>query len=368
MIPYVEIRNNVSSSTAQKLKTFALIEPSQCWFEISYYDIGQFELYCQADAQSLKALKKGNFVSLPNEDYLWIITRVQYEYTTNGTRMISATGYEAKWIIGKRIILTPWQLPATLGSAVYQLIYTNLGEGAKESARKIPTLSVRQQSISTAIDMQATRGNLLDFLQPILKSNKLGCAIRLTDSGMEFSILQGQDRSQSVIFSQSLDNLLSCSYETDDEDKKSYCQVTQSFDMSDGSRETYITRVDQGATGIDRSEMTIGSNVSLKYTDSEGREQETEAGSTLYMSWLREEGQSTLSENTSSEEVTGEIDLEHSIYQFGVDFDLGDIIKISDEFFGIQMSPRIVKVTFKQDASGYGQEIEYATDEITQGS
>ena len=44
MIPYVEIIDKYS------LKPFALIEPNECWFEVSYYDVGEFEIYCKASA------------------------------------------------------------------------------------------------------------------------------------------------------------------------------------------------------------------------------------------------------------------------------------------------------------------------------
>ena len=67
MIPYVEILGKYS------LSPFAVVEPSQCWFELSYYEIGEFEIYCRASESNLKALKNGNYVKLPNKPYLWVI-------------------------------------------------------------------------------------------------------------------------------------------------------------------------------------------------------------------------------------------------------------------------------------------------------
>ncbi|MBO7170148.1 MAG: hypothetical protein J6W28_03110 [Clostridia bacterium] len=42
MIPYVEVLTWNAEKTA--LSASALVEPSECWFELSYYEIGQFEM------------------------------------------------------------------------------------------------------------------------------------------------------------------------------------------------------------------------------------------------------------------------------------------------------------------------------------
>ena len=131
MIPYVEIIGKYT------LKPFALVEPSQCWFELSYYEIGEFEVYCSATQSNLDALKNGNYVKIPNKPYLWIIKSVEYSFN-NGARMISARGYEAKWIVSQRIILAPCVISTDLATAVYNLISLNLGERAL-APRKINT-------------------------------------------------------------------------------------------------------------------------------------------------------------------------------------------------------------------------------------
>ena len=116
---------------------------------------------------------------------------------------------------------------------------------------------------------------------------------------------------------------------------------------------------DTGATGIDRAEILVESNISTKYEDASGVEQETTPDSALYQGWLIEEGKNKLADHTTIEEVSGEIDLANSNYTFDKDFFLGDMLRVQDEYFNFYINAKISKFTIKQDANGYGEEAEY---------
>lgn len=354
MIPYVEVIGKYT------LEPFALVEPSQCWFELSYYEIGEFEIYCAATQSNLNALKMGNYVKIPNKPYLWVIKSVQYKYASNGSRMISAKGYEAKWLLTRRIILTPWQLPTNLDSAVYQLVNNNMGTGAV-SYRKIVGFIPQQSNLNITIeDTQATRENLWVFVSNLLKTNLCG-AFSTFDGNINYKAIKGRDLSNTIKFSQSLDNLIASDYSTTSENYRTYCQVVSTFTENEVTTD-YVEDYDLGQTGIDRSEISIQSNLSTKYTDENGNEQETTPDSSLYKGWQQEEGKNTLSEHIIKSDFSGEIDLFHSQYKFEDDFFIGDLVSVSDEYFNYSAKARILKYTFKQDAQGYTENADYQTE------
>lgn len=355
MIPYVEVIGKYS------MTPFALVEPSQCWFELSYYEIGEFEVYAAANQKNLNALKMGNYVRIPNKPYLWVIKSVEYTYSANGAKMISAKGFEAKWLISRRIIMTPFELPTDLSNAIYNLVNNNLGLNAV-SYRKIVGFQVNKPTYSISIEpTQATRGNLWDFIQPLMKSNNVGSYCTYENWNIYFNSIQGRDLSQKIIFSQSMDNLISSDYYSTSENKRTYCQVVSTFNENDVSTD-YVEDYDLGTTGIDRSEISIQSNLSTKYTDSNGVEQETTPDSNLYKGWQIEEGKNTLAENILESEFNGEIDLQHSPYMFERDFFIGDLVLVKDEYFNYQAKARITKYTFSQDTNGYREEADYLTE------
>lgn len=348
MIPYVEILNKYS------LKAFALVEPSECWFELSYYDVGEFEIYCRASSYNLNALQKGHYVKIPNKRFIWVITSIQYTFNAEGARMISAKGYEAKWLLKKRIILNPIELPNTLSGALFKLINDNIGTGAS-AARKINNFDMQLINIDINLsDTQAPRGNLLEFVNNLLTTYHCGSQVTYEEGKLIYKIIQGQDKTQIVKFSQSFDNLLSSSYSTNDEDVGTYALVVSTVDDVD-----YTKEVNYNNVGIDRNEILVNSNLSTKYEDANGVEQDTTPTSALYKGWQYEEGKNELAKHVTIEDVSSEIDLTNSVYTFDVDFFIGDIVRVQDEYFNYYINSRVLKYTFKQDAKGYGEEAEY---------
>lgn len=373
MIPYVEIIRETADGS---LKTFSFIEPSQCWFELSYQNVGEFELYCSATRKNLTALKKGYYVKIPNRRFGWVIASVRYEYNAeSGVRMISAKGYELKWLLKKRIIQKQIQLSTNLFQAVHGLVNANIGEGAS-AERKIPFFkSVQNSEAITIPDTQAPRGNLLEYVNTLLTAHSCGSTAFFEKGGantyqITFKAFKGQNKANSVRFSQSFDNLLSSSYFSSDEEVGTFALVVSKSEIKKTVNGEEVTQdievlkeIDKGQKGSKRSEILIESNLSTKYEDTNGEEKELDLGKetdlNTFKSWQEEEGKNKLAEQTTIEEVSGEIDLQNSLFAFDEDFFLGDLVRVQDEYFDFYLDTRIAKATIKQDSSGYGEEVEY---------
>ena len=357
MIPYLEIRDKYT------LKTVALVEPQEFWFELSYQDIGEFEIFCRASKANLNAIQKGRFVTMPNKRFIWFITSVQYTFTAGGARMISAKGYEAKWLLKKRCILTPKDIQGTITKAVYGLVNQNLGTGA-QAARKIANFTVDTNDLLISISRtQAPRGNLLEFVNPLLKQYDCGSIVEFVNGVLKYRIFTGNVKTDSVRFSQSLDNLLSSDYYTDDAEKATFSLVvsTVETEQTGGIKKDieYPKEHNNGATGIDRAEIYTDSSLSTKYEDANGEEKETTPDSALYQGWLAEEARNKLAEHITITEINGEIDIANSNYTFDEDFFIGDMVGVQDDYFNFFAVPIISKYTFKQNAESYSEEAEY---------
>jgi hypothetical protein len=347
MIPHVEIIDKYT------LKPFALVEPNECWFELSYYEVGEFEVYAKANTKNLAALKIGHYVKIPNKKYLWVITSIEYTFTAGGARMISAKGKEAKYLLSKRIILTPKELQGTITNAIYGLVNQNIGTGAS-AARKVVGFTVDTNNLLIDITgTQAPRGNLLEFVSNLLKQYNCGSICTYEGGLIRYSIINGDVKTDNIIFSQSFDNLLASNYLINNEELATYALVVSTVDDID-----YVIAYANGGAGIDRAEILINSNLSTKYEDVNGVEQETTPTSLLYKGWQTEEAKKELSNNIVIEECNGEIDLKHSVYEFETDFFIGDMVKVRDEYFNFELTPRILKYTFSQAAT-YSEAADY---------
>lgn len=349
MIPYLEIKDHYT------LKTIALVEPQECWFELSYQNVGEFEVYCRATSANLRALQKGRFVKLPNKRFIWYITAVRYTFTAGGARMILAHGYEAKWLLKRRCILTPIEMDGTITSALYWLVNNAMGAVAQD-ARRIVNFTVDTNELPIAIkSRQLPRDNLLEYTNRVLKAYDCGATVVFENNMLKYQIFKGEVRTDSVRFSQSLDNLLSSEYLTDDSEVATFALVVSTVDDTDYTTGTYYTN----AVGIDLAEIIIKSDLSTTYENANGEELETSPTSDLYKGWQIEEAKTELANHVTLEEISGNVDLVNSHYVFDVDFFIGDMVQVKDEYFNFSLNTRISKYTIKQDANGYGEEAEY---------
>lgn len=356
MIAYVEVRNKYTRLP------FATIEPAECWFELAYYGVGEFQVYTPLTKKALASLKEGNYISLPNKPFLWLIENITLKYVAGRGYMISATGRQAKAILGKRIINEQTQMPNDLTTAVIGLIEKHAGPKAT-AARKIEGLEEITSLIIQPIDeTQVSYENLLTYTDELLKSYEVGAELTITDAAaFRYRIYKGDDRSGNIIFSQTFDNLLSSEYTRSNAAFRSYALIGGEGEGTDRILHEYDSNT--ALKGIDRSEMFVDAkDVSSKYKATDGTEKALDltkaADLATYKVWLLERGKAKTAESGIVETFEGEIDTAASPYIFGVDFYLGDRVRVQDDFMGVHITPRILKFTMRQDTK-YSELVEY---------
>lgn len=356
MISYVEVREKYSRLP------FAIIEPAECWFELAFYGVGKFQVYTNATKTALAALKEGNYITLPRKRFIWLIEDVQKKYVAGRGYMISATGRQAKAILGKRIINEQTTLANDLTTAVLGLVRKHAGEGAT-AARKIEGLTeLTSVIVRQMTETQVSYSNLLDYTDELLKAYEVGADLTITDAAnFRYSLYEGADRSDTIIFSQTFDNLLSSSYTRSTAAFRSYALIGGQGEGTERILHEYDSA--PNLRGIDRAEMFVDAkDVSSKYKDADGTEKEldltTAAGLATYNAWLSERGKEKTAESAIVETFEGEIDTATSPYIFGVDYFLGDRVRVQDENLGVYITPRILKFTMRQDRK-YSELVEY---------
>lgn len=356
MIAYVEVRDKYSRLP------FATIEPAECWFELAYYGVGEFQVYTRATKTALASLKEGNYITIPNKPFIWLVENIALNFVNGRGYMISATGRQAKAILGKRIINEQTQLPNDLTTAILQLLSKNAG-GAAGATRQIDGLEEMTSLIIQPItETQVSYENLLTYTDELLKAYEVGAELTITDTAaFRYSLYKGEDRTAEIIFSQTFDNLLSSSYTRSIATFRSYALIGGQGEGTERILHEYDSA--PNLRGIDRAEMFVDAkDVSSKYKDSNGAEKEldltTAAGLATYKAWLLERGKAKTAESGIIETFEGEIDTAASPYKFGVDYYLGDRVRVQDDILGVYITPRILKFTIRQDRN-YSELVEY---------
>ena len=194
---------------------------------------------------------------------------------------------------------------------------------------------------------QSTHLNLYSALTSLLALKGLGHRIYYDGSGLKYEVLQGTDRSSTMVFSRYLENLLSFSYEYDTSEFKNSVFIGGDGDGFD--RFVTSTSVNGGGSQINRREMFYDAS----------SDKEDNISNANYAKILQNEAKQECREYAPIISVEAEIDLINSGYEFGTDYKVGDIILIRDI---VDFKPRITTIIESQTADGYAIDVEFNED------
>ena len=166
-----------------------------------------------------------------------------------------------------------------------------------------------------------------------------------------FRLYTGVDRSYEqienpyVIFSPSYENLLNSNYLESDKNLKTVCLVAGEGEGS--ARKTAAATAKGGAkTGLDRRELFVDArDISQTVDDKTLTDAE-------YSDQLVQRGVEKLSEYTSIKSFEAEAETTQSVYEYGSDYSIGDIVQMANEY-GNSARSRIIEVVRSESETGY---------------
>lgn len=325
-----------------------------------YCNAGDFELYLPATSEALSLLKVGHALMRADKpDSLMIISSIQITTDEDAGNYLTIAGKSSEGIIAKRIVWKQTNLSGLIPECIERLLNENLIKPEIE-ARKIPGIEMGECDACTiSITKQITGANLLEAIIEILSTYHLGFKLVFTGDKLSFCIYAGVDRSASqknrprVEFSPEFDNLLTSEYIADTSNYKNVALVAGEGEGV--NRKTYTVDATK-VSGLDRIEL---------YVDARNISSETDGGTitpTQYNKLLEAQGIDKLSETIIQQSFEATIDAQTN-YTFGVDYNLGDIVQITNEY-GISAAARITEVIEAWDENGYSCIPTFSSEEV----
>jgi hypothetical protein len=305
-----------------------------------YYEIGAIDLQIEANEKNLEIFKKGNFITRDDDDGVFRIEAIELDTSAEQTDYLIIGAYECKKILSQRIVWNQINFIGTVENFIRRIIRDNVTEPFM-AERKIVNFALKPaRGFTERIEAQTTYDYLDEKITELCIANGYGWRVTLEDGIFYFDLYKGEDRSldQSenphVIFSPEYDNLSSSKYNFDSSEFKNTALVAGEGEGTDRK-----TRAIGTASGIDRFEMLVESNVSS-----------TGGDLVDYYQALVADGKSQLAERAATTTFEGEID--PMFYQYKKDYNLGDIVTVQNEY-GIRMNARIVEIAETWDDEGY---------------
>lgn len=331
--------------------TFAVVDTfeSFIWTD-RYYEAGEFEIVTVADKYYLDTFRQDYYVYFARSEHLMIIEQIEIDSDAEDGNKLKVKGRSLEALLDRRVIWG-WK---TLNTDVQNGIKTLINENVispSNNKRKFPNFVFKDTTdahiLETRMDTQYFGENLYDSIVDICKTLNLGFKVTVNaEKKLEFELYYStfhncdQDENPYVIFSVDYDNLINSNYVSS---TVNYKTVALIGGEGEGSEKKYTSyELSTSGAGYQRREM---------YTDQSGVTSdlgEEELDSADYDQLLKSKGAKELAENIITEEFEGET--MDTTFVYGVDYKLGDVVTLRNEY-GKSSISRVIEYTFSKNAT-----------------
>lgn len=308
-----------------------------------YFEIGALDLEIEATRETIAIFKKGNYITREDDDAIYRIEAVELDTAEDKNNSLIVGAYDCKKILQQRIVWQQVNFTGTVENYIRKLINENIITPTM-AARKINNFRLKAaKGFSETIEQQVTYDNLGEKIEELCTTYGYGWKVTRENGIFYFDLFRGVDHSADqtenniITFSPDFENLVASKYNSDISEFKNVALVGGEGEGTDRKQRSIGS-----ASGLDRFEMFVdASGISTN---------NGEIDLVDYYNLIIEEGKNKLAENATTTSFEGEVDAQS--YTYKVDYDLGDIVTIKNEY-GISVNARIVEITETWDQEGY---------------
>ena len=355
-----------------------------------YNDVGECEIYLPCSIEMLNILRKGYYVYREDDDMVCKIESVQIETDVEKGDYIIATAKDMNNVLANRIVRNGFTYSGSVAAFIKKLVVDNI-IAPEQDERAFTNFTFNDFNFSDfteTIDINITSGqDVLELIKTTCKTFNYGFRVKYIEltKTLEFGLIKGKNKATTtgveyVEFSPTYSNILSSNYKEDESNYKNVCYVsykdtneeiqlllvfnTETEPAAEERREVFVD-----ATGLSREvkieELELMFPYSLRLVGTTYYSNEKVVASVdgekivvsdyTYSILLRTLGLNTLAERVKTQEFSGSVDIIDT-YQYKVDYDLGDIVKVINEY-GIGAEARITEIMESDDnENGYAIE------------
>lgn len=303
-----------------------------------YNDIGKIQIVVAANDYNINALKKDYIIFDTGRNATYIIVNVKCDTVEN---KITANGYTTEYILNKRVVASKTQIK-NIETGVYSIINQNL-----RGLTRIATAAVKGLPETFQPDDPDTQdedesviygGGLIDSITPVLEYGELGRRMVWNPTALSwtFEVFKGNDLTTGIHAITFAEEQGTCSELIINEDASTFKNVAYvTYRTKDNT--DMLTTVGT-ATGDNRYELWLDSSVIQEEDETVANARKRAA------SYAQLEIGKYINRKSFSVVVDAS--------EFGILYNMGDIISCSSVRFGVRFNARITGITYKLDITG----------------
>lgn len=317
-----------------------------------YNGYASFEIWAPITDENVELFKKGYFV-WRGGDTAGIIEMVKSEMDEDGNKTFNIKGRTLEAILTTRIIWGTYTASnKNVSTIMYEIVKNNCINNTYTN-RNIPYLECAvDEFLGDKISLQKTGDEVYDAITDIASSADLGYNLlfRPKEQKIIFEVVEGVDRtvqtttaegSEVVEFSTDLEDILSSSYYSNNQDEKNVAFVQGE---GEGANRVSMVSGNNNLIGFDRKELYVDArDLQSNGTDENGNSIDLTPNQYKQVLWNR--GNDKLSEHVTTETFEAKIRVLGDVqYKFNKDYFKGDKVTIRDNQLGVMISARITEV------------------------
>lgn len=339
---------------------------SDLMWETVCIDKGSFELWCALTEDNIELLQEDRILSVDDEpESAGFIELVNFSTGSDGLKKLHVAGKTCEGYLEFRSVFPVFIKSGTVSSVVYDLLDKHV-INPTDPLRAIPIIHFPEtlNSVGPSITYQNTGDTVLDQLYSLCGANALRFRLKFLrdQKKLEFELSATKNRTidqqvnSPVYISSELDDILDSEYTKNKSNYRNVAIVAG----EDSSTERKIVQVGSlSLSGVDRREV---------FVDARDLQSETDDGiatEAQYNSMLSERGLSKLEDYKSVETFDATIRSYDSSYEYGTDFNLGDIITVYDARIKVRVDAIVYSTTLEYSSTGKRREFTFGYSQPT---
>lgn len=326
--------------------------------------VGNFEMKIPASPAVVSALLQGYFIVFSDTpEKAFLVEAVEPDILQNDPDTVVVSGRDLKALFALRVVWGLQKVSGTPWNRMYWLIHDQTvapSSGNNPQNRTIPYLQdLARDGDDRGTNVEAsqfTGDNLLEALVSVVGTDECGWRVELDVRNQQITptFFTGADKTGSVQFHSLLGNLKNLSYLRDVADSANVAIIGGE---GEGSERVYTNVYSADYTGLSRREL---------FVDARDLQSGDYSTTSEYTAALRNRGIDKLAEKTPVQELS--FDTVSGIYRYGVDFSLGDTVKVvNTDVLGISAEARVIGMTISDDSDGHNETptVEILSMEVT---
>ena len=293
-----------------------------------YYEPGTFELHVPLTETNLSLLGMGTIITKNESEEAGIIEDIRLSDDPEDREMI-VSGRFLSSLFDRRLVKNTFSFTGLTETAMHTLV---------NNVTSIPLVEDgTTHGYAPTVTFQVTMKELLAVLTKLSKASGIGYRLYpdFANKKMIFQTYVGTDRSLSqsanerVIFSEGFQNLSGSEYTRNDQLLKTYAVVGGE---GKGSNRVYVEV--GGGTGLDLREV---------FVDAKDVRSDQFATTEKYREALQQRGINKLTSSIEAESIEFET-IPNSNFIYKENYDLGDIVTVQKESWGIDIDYRVTEI------------------------